>query len=82
MMNDTYSVRKLTHIHQILMTSGEIFGLMTLSIGTGIIGFSQIGLMAAWIGVRPALFTSATLGLVSLLLVCRRWPQILESQPG
>jgi MFS family permease len=60
----------------------QIFGLMAVSIGTGIAGFSQIGVMATWIGVRPALFTSATLGLFSLVLVCRRWPQILESQPG
>ncbi len=60
----------------------QIFGLMALSIGTGILGFSQIGVMANWIGVRPALFTSATLGLFCLLLVCRRWPQILDFQPS
>jgi len=60
----------------------QIFGLMAVSIGTGIAGFSQIGVMAAWIGVRPALFTSATIGLFCLFLVCRHWPQILDSQPG
>ena len=32
----------------------QIFGLMSVSIGTGIAGFSQIGAMATWIGVRPA----------------------------
>ena len=59
----------------------RLFGLLSLSIGTGLIGFAQIGLQAYLYGARLAIFISATLGLVALLLLCWRWPQIIADQP-
>ena len=59
----------------------RLFGLLSLSIGTGLIGFAQIGLLAYLFGARLAIFISATLGLLSLLALCWRWPQIMADQP-
>lgn len=58
----------------------QIFGILSLSIGTGLIGFAQVGLVASWFGPYRALILSATLGLCSLLWVCLRWPQIIAGQ--
>ncbi len=59
----------------------RVFGILSLSIGAGFLGFSQIGLFAGWLGPRPALFLSSIMGLVSLGAVCLRWPQIIALQP-
>ena len=59
----------------------RVFGILSLSIGAGFIGFSQIGLIAGWLGPRPALILSSIMGLVCLLAVCVRWPQIIAMQP-
>lgn len=60
----------------------QVLGLLSLAIGTGLIGFSQIGVMASWLGTRPALWLSASLGLLSLMLIRWRWPEISASQPA
>ncbi len=60
----------------------RLFGLLSLSIGTGLIGFAQIGLQAYLYGARLAIFISAVLGLFSLLAICWRWPQIIALQPA
>jgi MFS family permease len=59
----------------------RVFGILSLSIGVGLIGFSQIGLFASWLGPRAALVLSSIMGLISLLAVCLRWPQIVARQP-
>ncbi|OED43203.1 hypothetical protein AB833_04320 [Chromatiales bacterium (ex Bugula neritina AB1)] len=59
----------------------QVFGMLSLSIGSGIIGFTQIGLVAGWFGPRAALLLSSVIGLICLFLVCRRWPQIIGVQP-
>lgn len=59
----------------------RVFGVLSLGIGAGFIGFSQVGLVAGWLGPRPALVLSSIMGLVSLAVVCLRWPQILAVQP-
>ena len=58
----------------------RLFGLLSLSIGTGLIGFAQIGIQAHLYGARLAIFFSAVMGLVSLLAICWRWPQIIADQ--
>lgn len=58
----------------------QMFGLLSLSIGAGIVGFTQIGLLATWLGTRAALSVSAISGLLCLLLLCLHWPQILATQ--
>lgn len=60
----------------------RLFGLLSLSIGTGLLGFAQIGLQAYFYGARMAIFVSAVLGLISLLAIFWRWPQMLEDQPA
>ena len=60
----------------------RLFGLLSLSIGTGLIGFAQIGLQAYLFGARMAIFVSAVLGLLSLLAICWRWPEIMADQPA
>jgi len=59
----------------------RLFGLLSLSIGTGLIGFAQIGIQAYFYGARLAIFVSAVMGLVSLVAICWRWPQIIADQP-
>jgi len=59
----------------------RLFGLLSLSIGTGLIGFAQIGIQAYLYGARLAIFVSAVMGLVSLVAICWRWPQIIADQP-
>ncbi len=58
----------------------QVFGILSLCIGAGLIGFSQIGLIASWLGPRVALFVSSTLGLLFLALVCWRWPGVIGEQ--
>lgn len=58
----------------------QVFGLLSLSIGTGLIGFTLIGLMASELGTRPALITSAVSGLLALGWICWRWPEIMGTQ--
>ena len=58
----------------------RLFGLLSLSIGTGLIGFAQIGIQAQLYGARLAIFISAVMGLVSLLAIYWRWPQIIADQ--
>lgn len=58
----------------------QIFGLLSVSIGAGLIGFTQIGLMASWLGTRQALAISAICGLLSLAFTCIRWPSIVALQ--
>ena len=50
------------------------------SIGTGLIGFAQIGIQAYFYGAQLAIFVSAVMGLVSLVAICWRWPQIIADQ--
>lgn len=59
----------------------RLFGLLSLSIGTGLIGFAQIGLQAYLFGAQLAIFISATLGLLAILALCWHWPQIMADQP-
>lgn len=60
----------------------QIFGLLSVSIGTGLIGFSLIGVMAITIGARATILVSSICGLASVLVICLRWPQIISVQPS
>jgi MFS family permease len=54
----------------------RMLGLLTVSIGTGPIGFLQIGLLADAIGAKYAILTIGTEGLIALLLTRRFWREI------
>lgn len=55
---------------------GRLFGLMVICIGTGLIGFSNIGLMGEWFGGTAAIRIVAAEGLIPLLLLGLGWRQL------
>ncbi len=55
---------------------GRMFGLMVIAIGSGLIGFANIGLMGEWFGGTAAIRIVATEGLIPLLLVGIGWRQL------
>jgi MFS family permease len=52
---------------------GRMFGMMVLCIGTGLIGFANIGLMGEWFGGTAAIRIVAAEGLIPLLLLGFGW---------
>jgi MFS family permease len=52
---------------------GRIFGLLVICIGTGLLGFTNVGLMAESFGAQTALKIIASEGIVALLLVGLYW---------
>lgn len=55
---------------------GRILGLLAVAIGTGPLGFLQVGLLADLIGAKLAIVTTGVEGLLALLLTRRIWRQI------
>jgi hypothetical protein len=54
----------------------RMLGLVSVSIGTGPLGFLQVGLLAEAIGARPAIVTTTAEGMIALVLTRRLWQQI------
>jgi MFS family permease len=57
---------------------GRMFGMMVLCIGTGLIGFANIGLMGEWFGGTVAIRIVAAEGLIPLLLLGFGWRQLWQ----
>ncbi len=55
---------------------GRMFGLLVLCIGTGLIGFANIGLMGEWFGGTAAIRIVAAEGLIPLVLLGFGWRQL------
>jgi predicted MFS family arabinose efflux permease len=55
---------------------GRMFGLLVLCIGTGLLGFANVGLMGEWFGGSAAIRIVAAEGLIPLLLVGIGWRQL------
>ncbi len=55
---------------------GRILGLISVAIGTGPIGFLQLGLLADAFGAQLAIIISGCEGLLALLLTRRLWREI------
>ncbi len=55
---------------------GRLFGLMVICIGTGLLGFLNIGLMGEWFGGSAAIRIVAAEGLIPLALVGIGWRQL------
>lgn len=55
---------------------GRFLGLMTISIGTGVIGFANVGLTAEAFGAANALIIIGAEGIIPLLLIARGWPEL------
>lgn len=55
---------------------GRFFGLMTICIGAGVIGFANIGLTAEAFGAADALWITGAQGLIPLALIARGWTEL------
>jgi MFS family permease len=58
---------------------GRLFGLLVICIGTGLVGFCNIGLMGEWFGGSAAIRIVAAEGLIPLLLIGFGWRQLWHS---
>ncbi|HYM71520.1 MAG TPA: MFS transporter [Stellaceae bacterium] len=78
--NSGFSVMQATLIYlaaPVEMRS-RLYGVLSLCIGSGLIGFLHLGLLAEVIGAPYATTVSALEGLLALALTWRRWRQLLE----
>jgi len=55
---------------------GRLFGLMVICIGTGLIGFLNVGFMGEWFGGSAAIRIVAAEGLIPLMLVGIGWRRL------
>ena len=55
---------------------GRLLGILSLSIGAGVIGFTNIGLMGELFGGAVAVRIVAAEGLLALVLLGLRWPRL------
>ena len=55
---------------------GRLFGVLVICIGTGLIGFANIGLMGEWFGGSAAMRIVAAEGFIPLILIGIGWRQL------
>ena len=55
---------------------GRLFGVLVICIGTGLIGFANIGLMGEWFGGSAAIRIVAAEGFIPLILIGVGWRQL------
>lgn len=55
---------------------GRLFGVLVICIGSGLIGFTNIGLMGEWFGGSTAMRIVAAEGLLPLLLIGYGWREL------
>jgi MFS family permease len=61
---------------------GRSLGVLSTAIGTGLLGFLQIGILAEWLGAPAATALVGTQGLVALAATWRLWrPMLAPPQP-
>ncbi len=61
-------------------TRHRMMGVLSMCIGTGLIGFLHLGLLADWLGASLACSVIAVEGMLALCLVLRAWPALLTWQ--
>ncbi len=76
--NSGFSVMQATLIYLAAPAEmrSRLYGVLSLCIGSGLIGFVNIGLMAEWIGATQATVISGIEGLAVMALTWRWWRQI------
>ena len=76
--NSGFSVMQATLIYLAAPAEmrSRLYGVLSLCIGSGLIGFVNIGLMAEWIGAPQATVLSGIEGLVAMALTWRWWREI------
>jgi MFS family permease len=60
----------------------RLYGILSLCIGSGPIGFLHIGLLADWLGAPTAVIASGAEGLLALVLTRRWWRAIAAPPPA
>ena len=60
---------------------GRLLGLITICIGSGLIGFANIGLMAEWFGASTALSIVAIEGGLPMVLIGLIWKELRSPRP-
>lgn len=55
---------------------GRIMGVVSVCIGTGVLGFLYIGMLADWLGAPMAVMLTAAQGLAAMVLVGLIWPEL------
>ena len=61
---------------------GRMLGILSLTIGAGVIGFTNIGLMGELFGGANAVRIVAAEGLVAALVLGLRWPRLWRDRDG
>ena len=59
---------------------GRLFGVLVICIGTGLIGFANMGLMGELYGGSMAMRIVAAEGLIPLLLIGLGWRQLRQKK--
>jgi hypothetical protein len=76
--NSGFSVMQATLIYLAAPAAmrSRLYGVLSLCIGSGLVGFVNIGLMAEWVGAPWATTISGIEGLVAMALTWRWWRDI------
>lgn len=59
----------------------QMMGVLSVCIGTAPLGFLHLGLLADWLGAPTACAITATEGVLAMLFVVWRWPELMSVQP-
>jgi MFS family permease len=59
---------------------GRAYGVLSTAIGTGLLGFLQLGVFAEWLGAREAVATIGFAGFVALVLSMPLWHALLRKE--
>jgi MFS family permease len=70
----------LTYLSVPTELRGRALGVLSTAIGTGLIGFLQVGLLAEWLGAPRAMVVIAASGLAVLAVTWRWWRVILRPE--
>jgi MFS family permease len=76
--NSGFSVMQATMIYLAAPAAmrSRLYGVLSLCIGSGLVGFVNIGLMAEWVGAPWATTISGVEGLLAMSLTWRWWREI------
>jgi MFS family permease len=71
----------LTYLSTAREARGRALGLLATAIGTGLLGFLQLGLLAEWLGAPMATVVVSAEGLLALVATGRLWRPLLSRLP-
>lgn len=73
-----FATMQSTLIYQVAPADmrGRLLGLMTICIGSGLIGFANVGFMAEVFGASNALWIIALEGVIPMIVIGVAWPQL------